>query len=129
MGDYTPPEARLRRFDVPADFRLANRANFELPDIIGAAPRVGAYINDNVRPGSVLEFVYEGEVRRGANMSMTQRNIMLMVGLSYCWDAAHGAAAQNDAYRRRMDAVHAQAIVTTIPDELKVYLGGDVVNI
>ncbi len=124
MGDYTPPVARLRRFDVPADFRLANRANFELPDIIGAAPRVGAYINDNVRPGSVLEFVYEGEVRRGANMSMTQRNIMLMVGLSYCWDAAHGAAAQNDAYRRWMDAVHAQAIVTTIPDELKVYLGG-----
>jgi hypothetical protein len=124
MTGFTAPEARLRRFDVPADFRMAVRATGDLPDILGGAPRVGAYIADNVKPGTPLEYVQEGELRRANNLTAMQRAISMMIGLGYCWDAAHGANAQNDAYRRWLDANHVNIAITTVPDELKVYLGG-----
>lgn len=121
---YDAPDTRLRRFDLPATFRMQTRATGALPDFAAEAPRMMNYARENARPGSKLEFLIEPEGRPVVPLNVMQKCIALIVGVAYCWDAAHGAQSKNDAYRRWMTRDHVDARTTTVPDELKLYLGG-----
>lgn len=124
MNGYTLPTARLKRFDVKADMQLGVRLNGAWPDLSEQCPRVHDYVRGAVTGRDPLDYLDEEGQRTMNGLTMTQKSVALMIGIAYCWDAFAGAGQQNDAYKRWARVHHRDRHLTTVPDELKLYLGG-----
>lgn len=122
--EYEAPPGRLRRFDVPADMRIAVRMNGELPDIEANAPRVHAYLSEVDLHDGPLQYMQPDGMRALHGLSVAQRTAALLCGVAYCWDAAHIGETQNDAHRRWVDEFRAETVLTDVPDELTLFMGG-----
>jgi hypothetical protein len=82
------------------------------------------YVVANARGGNPLDYLTPEAAMNLRVLTNAQRSVAIMVGVGYLWDAAHLGAQQNDAYRRWVRDQFAGDRLTTVPDELKLYLGG-----
>jgi hypothetical protein len=124
LNGYVAPPAFLQTFDVNAEFRMGVRLNGAFPDIAGTSPGVVNYVAENSRGADPLDFLTEDEPRALGGLSVGQKSLAFTRGLAYVWDAANLGRTQNDAYMRWTHANHAGRELTTVPDELLLYVGG-----
>lgn len=124
LNGYVAPPAIMRRFDVPDNARMAVQINGAWPDLNAMAPRTAAYVAGAVGNADPLDYLTEDGQRNMALLNNTQRSLAFIIGISYCWDACHGAGQQNDAYRRWVAVQHVGTHLTAVPDENKLFLGG-----
>jgi hypothetical protein len=122
--DYEEPPAALRRYDAPADMRFAVRMNGAWPELNDQCPRIWAFVNENDAGGTPLSFLSEDGQRPLNVLNNGQKTAAFIRGMCYVWDANRGAGVMNDAFSRWNAVNHAARQLTTIPDELMLYLGG-----
>jgi len=124
LNGYVAPPATLRTFDARQDFRMGVRPNGAMPDVRGVAPRIAGYVDENARGGDPLDYLTEEGQRAMNGLGVGQRSLAFTRGIAYVWDAANVGRTQNDAYRRWVQQHHADRELTTVPDELMLFLGG-----
>lgn len=124
LNGYVAPPAQLRRYDVPATFRMGVKTNGRHPDLGDEMPKVKAYVDENARGDSPLDYLTEAGERGVSNLSNGVKSLALIRGLAYAWDAFGGQRGQNDAFKRWVHVNHAGKELTTVPDELMLFVGG-----
>jgi hypothetical protein len=121
---YVRPPAYLRRFRLSDNFQLAVRMNGAWPDLAGESRALQDYVDANSRGGDPLSYLDGDAPANLRGLTLGQRSLAVIIGVSYMWDAHHVGRTQNDAYGRWVRARFAGERLTTVPDELKLYLGG-----
>lgn len=121
---YTRPPAVLRRFRLADNFRLAVGPGNTWPDLAAASPALQRYVVANARGGDPLDFLTAEAPVNLRGLTPGQKAAAIAVGVAYLWDANHIGGTQNHAYGAWVRATHNEERLTTVPDELKVYLGG-----
>jgi len=124
LNGHVPPQARLKKFDVPRDFVLSVNKNGAFPDIAGVAPKTMRYVADNSKGRDPLDLLVTGNEPTMLGLDYRQRSLAIIVGVAYCWEAYAGVRVQNDAYARWVGVHRVDCRLTTTPDELKVFVGG-----
>jgi hypothetical protein len=120
-----PPPGRLRNFDVGGVLRLGLNNAGVLPDMIRHSPRVQRYCTEVDTTNTFLEFLDPDGLRNVPNaFSNTQKSMLVIRGYATAWEACHLGATQNDAYRRWIVADRVAENITTVQDEMLLYLGG-----
>jgi hypothetical protein len=121
---YVRPPAALRRFRLKDSFQLSVRLNGAWPDLMAESSAMQNYVDANARGGDPLDYLTAEAAINLRGLTIGQRSVAVLVGYGFLWDAAHIGNNQNDAYARWVRANFKGEHLTTLPDELKLYLGG-----
>jgi hypothetical protein len=123
--DFVPPEGRLRRFDLPVDYRVGVAIGGNVPSLERAAQRIHRFLHETDIVGTDCEYLLpDGMNGLGGAWNNNARTALAVRGFARVWEAAHLGGTQNDAYGRWVNANRRNVRLTTIPDELCLYLGG-----
>jgi len=124
LNGHTAPPSKLKTFDLDFGFSLGVRRNGLFPDMGAVAPGMTRFVAASAKGGDPLDYLTADTQRMLGGLDLLQKSLALVIGVAYCWEAHRGAHAENDAFARWVDKNRADCKLTTVPDELKLYLGG-----